>query len=169
MTPGPSAMFGSLRTSGTTGTMGSMTDVAVAGFSTTHQFRSREARDHWSELLDLAEAGLPAVVRRGQPVVLMQRALLLTILRRAFPIEVQSSVSAEQVSMWLDGVPVHGVGVDFETAESEFLDALVDYAEDWVRDLRFAPNHKDNHLLVLCVLSCADRREELRELVFGPE
>jgi hypothetical protein len=69
--------------------------------------------------------------------------------------------------MWLDGVPVHGVGRSYEQAEDDFLDALLDYADDWVRELRHAPNHRQNAGLVTQVLMFGEHRDELRALVFA--
>lgn len=82
------------------------------------------------------------------------------------PFDVKVSVTGHQTSMWIDGVPVHGVGDSYEEAEDDFLDALVSYAEEWVEELRYAPNHRANAPLVERVLMFAGDREELRRVVF---
>ena len=161
-----------LCTSGTQCTIVVMTlprGLAVAGFAPTHQFKAREARDHWREILDRAEGGVVSVVRRTSPVVVAPRELVARALTALYPFDVQVSVGEAQVSMWLEQAPVHGVGASYDEAEQEFLDALLDYAELWVKELRSAPNHRDNEGLVTLVLMHGDNRDELRSVVFGNE
>jgi len=134
-----------------------------------HQFGAREARDHWREILDRVEGGVVAVVRRTSPVVLAPRALVADALAELYPFDVKVSVQPDEVAMWLDGVPVHGAGPTYAEAVECFLDALVEYAQDWVADLRHAPNHRRNGGLVAQVIMYADDRDELRTLVFGDE
>lgn len=141
----------------------------AATFELTHQFGAREARDHWREILDRAEGGVVTVVRRTSPVVIVPRQQMQAALRHLQPIDVQVSVGADHVAMWLNGIPVHGEGPTYGDAECDFLDALVEYAEDWVQELRHAPNHRGNAALVTQVLMFADDRDELRELVFGEQ
>jgi hypothetical protein len=140
-----------------------------AGFELTHQFGSREARDNWREVLDRAENGLVPVVRRTSPLVIVPRELVEEALAARHPFDVQVSVGADQVAMWLDGVPVHAVGATYAEAEDTFLDALLDYADLWVAELRHAPNHRANAGLVQQVLMFGDERDELRNVVFGDE
>ncbi len=135
----------------------------------THQFKAREARDHFRELMDRAEAGGVAVLRKNSTMVLVAREVLDSALAVQHPFDVSVSFVDGQTSMWVDGVPVHGVGDSYDQAEEDFLDALVDYAEAWVCELRFAPNHKANAGLVQRVLMYAGDREELRRVVFGDD
>jgi hypothetical protein len=102
-------------------------------------------------------------------MVLVERDVLDSALAAQHPFNVQVSFCDGQTSMWIDGVPVHGAGESYSEAEEEFLDALVDYAEAWVHELRFAPNHKANAGLVGRVLMFAGDRDELRSVVFGDE
>ncbi|MGH9114978.1 MAG: prevent-host-death protein [Acidimicrobiales bacterium] len=141
----------------------------AAPFALTHQFKAREARDHFKALLDRAEGGGVAVLRRNCTMVLVERDVLDSALAALHPFEVSVSFSGGQTSMWIEGVPVHGVGDSYDEAEEDLLDALVDYAEAWVSELRFAPNHKANHGLVDRVLMFAGERDELRRVVFGDE
>jgi Antitoxin of toxin-antitoxin, RelE / RelB, TA system len=143
--------------------------LAVAGFEPTHQFKAREARDNWRQILDRAESGVVSVVRRGAPVVVAPRDVMARALASLYPFNVQVSVGPSQVSMWLEGMPVHAVGATYEEAEENFLDALLDYAELWVRELKSAPNHRDNEGLVTQVLMYGEDRDELRSVVFGDE
>lgn len=158
-------------TSGTTGTVLSVTLRADprASFALAHQFKAREARDHFKELMDRAESGGVAVLRRNSTMVLVERAVLDSALAAKHPFDVKVSFSDGQTSMWIEGVPVHGVGESYDAAEEDFLDALVDYSEAWVSELRFAPNHKANAGLVERVLMFAGDRDELRGVVFGEE
>ena len=138
-------------------------------FALTYQFKAREARDHFKELMDRAESGGVAVLRRNSAMVLVDRDLLDSALAAKHPFDVKVSFAHEQTSMWIEGLPVHGVGDSFDEAEQNFLDALVDYAVAWIEELRFAPNHRANAGLVERVLMFAGQREELRRVVFGDE
>ena len=95
-----------------------------------------------------AESAVVSVVRRTSPVVVAPREVIARALAALYPFDVQVSVGESQVSMWLDQAPVHGVGATYEEAEKEFLDALLDYAELWVDELKSAPNHRGNEGLV---------------------
>lgn len=132
----------------------------------THQFKAREARDHFKELLDRAEGGGVAVVRRGEPVAIVRRDVLDNALAVSHPFDVKVSVTDDQTGMWIEGLPVHGVGDSYDEAEDDFLDALVEYAEEWLIELRFAPNHRQHAGLVERVLLYAGDRDELRRAVF---
>lgn len=140
---------------------------SAAPFSLTYQFKAREARDHFKELMDRAENGAVAVLRRNSAMVLVDRDVLDQALAARHPFDVKVSFTDGQTSMWIDGVPVHGVGDSYDEAEEDFLDALVDYAEAWVSELRFAPNHKANAGLVQRILMFAGDRDELRRVVFS--
>lgn len=141
----------------------------AASFALTHQFKAREARDHFKQLMDRAESGGVAVLRRNSAMVLVSRAVLDEALAARHPFDVNVSFADGQTSMWIDGLPVHGVADSYDEAEEDFLDALIDYAEAWVSELRFAPNHAANGGLVERVLMFAGDRDELRRVVFGDE
>jgi hypothetical protein len=138
-------------------------------FSPGYQFKAREARDHFKELMDLAEAGGVAVLRRNSTMALVRRELLDQALAAQHPFDVKVSFADGQTCMWIDGVPAHGVGDSYDAAETELLDALVDYAQAWVERLRFAPNHAAHAGLVARVLLYAGDTAELRRAVFGDE
>lgn len=146
-----------------------VSDPSASGtsFALTHQFKAREARDHFKELMDRAENGGVAVLRRKSTMVLVDRDLLDAALAAQHPFDVNVSFTGGQTAMWIDGLPIHGVGDSYDSAEDDFLDALVEYAEDWISELRFAPNHRGNSGLVERVLMYAGKRDELRRMVFG--
>jgi hypothetical protein len=135
-------------------------------FEFAHQFRSREFRDHQKPVLEQVERGGVCVLLRSETLVLFRREMIDSILARDAKFLVKSSVSTDQVAFWLEDVPVHAVGVDLDQAEEGFLDALIDYADLWTKELRYAPNHAKNEDLVTRIAMFAGEREELRQLVF---
>jgi len=143
---------------------------AHAKFELGHQFRAREARDQFKDVLDEAEQGGVAVVRRrDKPVVLLLREQVDRLVEAKAPLDVMSAVTDGQIAFWLRDVPVHAVGADLEEAEVRFLDALVDYADLWFHELRYAANHAQHQHLALRVAMYAGNREELRRVVFGED
>lgn len=44
--------------------------------------------------------------------------------------------------MWVENLPVHAQADDFDSATHALAAELVEYAEEWENELRFAPNHK---------------------------
>ena len=97
------------------------------------------------------------------------RDALEAALAQVGPFPVQVSFFEDQVSMWVDGLPVDAGGASLEEAEDGLLDALLDYADTWVEALRFAPNHQKNAGYVLRVLLASDDREHLHQIVFGQQ
>ena len=134
------------------------------------QYKIAAARANFSAVMAAAERGEFPVVRRADvPVVLIRRDDLDATLESAAPFEPVTSIHNGQVSIWLEAVPVHGNGANYADAEDDFLDALIDYAELWYAELRYAPNHKQNGELVRRIAMYAERRDELREVVFAED
>lgn len=131
------------------------------------RYKARSARDHIKDVLDAAEGGGTAIIIRERPVAAVDAGVLEELLAERAPFEVLSSVTSDQVAFWLADGLVHGVGANLEEATDDFLDALVDYAKSWFEELRNAPNHAHNRLLVLRVALHAGDREELERVVFG--
>ncbi len=144
-----------------------MMSQAAGKFELGHQFKAREARDQLKDVLDEAEHGGVAVIRRDKPVVLVLREHLDLLLEERVSLEVKSAVANGQIAFWLEDAPVHATGSDLDQAEEQFLDALVDYADLWFHELRHAPNHARHQYLALRVALYAGKREELRQVVFG--
>jgi hypothetical protein len=130
-------------------------------------YKSRAARDHLKDVLDAAEAGGTAIITRERPVAAVDAEVLGELLRTQAPFDVLSSVTDNQVAFWLADGLVHGVGDNLSDATEDFLDALIDYAATWLEDLRDAPNHAHNRLLVLRIALNAQDRNELERAVFG--
>ncbi len=156
-----------LRTRCTTGTVCHMTINSKINFEFAHQFKSREFRDHQKPVLEQVERGGVSVLLRSEALVVLRRQMIDPILARDAKFLVKSSVEIDQVAFWLEDIPVHAVGVDLGQAEEEFLDALIDYADLWIKELRHAPNHAKNEVLVTRIAMFAGNREELRQVVFS--
>ncbi len=133
------------------------------------QYKTADARAHFSDVMAAAERGEVPLVRRTEPVVLIRRDVLDAALESAAPFKPVTSIHNGQVSIWLDAAPVHGNGATYPEAEDDFLDALIDYAELWHTELRHAPNHKQNGELVRRIAMYAESRDELREVVFAED
>jgi predicted RNase H-like HicB family nuclease len=121
-----------------------------------------EARAHFSALIDAAEAGVPATVRRDR-----RRAAVVDADRlRHFLVSVRPA-RAEVVaegggwSILLPGLPIAADGETFEDALNEIVAALREYAQDWADHLRHASNHEQNWGLVQIIDLSSD--EQLRD------
>lgn len=108
-----------------------------------------EARAHFTQLLDAAEAGKPASLRRGaRATAIVDSERLrstLAVLRPA-----QAEVFAE-AGGWVVALPDTPLAADASTLEAalaEMVQVLREYADDWVDHLLHAPNHRDNWGLV---------------------
>ena len=144
-----------------------MTTNSKINFEFAHQFKSREFRDNQKPVLEQVERGGVSVLLRSEALVVLRRAMIDSILAKEAKFLVKSSVDTDQVALWLEELPVHAVGADLGQAEEEFLDALIDYADLWTKELRYAPNHVKNENLVTRIAMFAGNREELRQVVFS--
>lgn len=70
-------------------------------------------------------------------------------------------------SVFLPGTPIAADGADPDEAAAEFVEAMREYAGDWVERLRFAPNHAQHWPLVQFVSLSSDA--ELAGWVRGSE
>ncbi len=104
-----------------------------------------EARKDFSSLYDRVENGSIAVVQRrgSRPVAMVDAEEQQRLLALHFPFAVQVRVGKDGVAIWVENLPVHAQADDFESATEALAAELVEYAEEWERELRFAPNHKD--------------------------
>jgi hypothetical protein len=103
------------------------------------------ARKEFSSLYDRVEKGSTAVVeRRGsKPVAVVDAEELGQLLALHFPFAVQVRVGKDSVAMWCEHLPIHAQADEFEAATRTLAAELIEYAEEWGSELRFAPNHKD--------------------------
>lgn len=103
------------------------------------------ARKEFSSLYDRVERGSTAVVRRrgSRPVAVVDAEELERLLALHFPFSVQVRVGKNSVAMWCEQLPLHAQAEDLEAATRALAAELIEYAEEWESELRFAPNHKD--------------------------
>ena len=125
-----------------------------------------EARRHLKELLDAAEQGRPASVRRDATTAMVVDAdRLRRFLLNAYPSRAQVVAEAGGWSAFIPGLPVAADGATFDEAVTEMIDALREYADDWQDHLYNVPNHADNWGLVQ--LTAVSDDSQLREWLTG--
>jgi predicted RNase H-like HicB family nuclease len=132
--------------------------------SAVHYDSYTEARAHLKDLLDAADEGRVATVRRDQGrAAVVDVARLRRYLTLVCPSNAQVVPEAGGWSVFIPGLPVAADGATFDEAIEEMAEALREYAEDWQDRLRTAPNHRDNWGLVQLIALSDD--EELREWI----
>jgi predicted RNase H-like HicB family nuclease len=134
--------------------------------SIAHYDSYTDARAHLKDLLDAAERGRVATVRRDagrMAVVDVER------LRSSFaalsPSKAQVVAEAGGWSIFIPGLPVAADGGTFDEAVAEMIDALREYCEDWQERLLDAPNHQNNWVLVQLISLSTD--DQLRDWLVG--
>ncbi|GAA4856626.1 prevent-host-death protein [Saccharopolyspora cebuensis] len=108
-----------------------------------------DARAHLKDLLDAAERGQVATVRRDSArtaVVDVER--LRYFLGSLVPSRAQAVPEEGGWSVFIPGLPVAADGATFSEAITEMVQALREYAEDWQERLLDAPNHREHWGLV---------------------
>ena len=121
-----------------------------------------EARAHFSALIDAAEAGVPATVRRDRRrAAVVDAERLRNFLVTVRPARAEVVAEGGGWSVLLPGLPIAADGETFEEALDEMVVALREYAEDWADHLRHAPNHEQNWGLVQIIDLSSD--EQLRD------
>lgn len=125
-----------------------------------------EARNKLKNLLDAAENGQVATVRRDAAIaVVLDAERLRYFLASVVPSQAQVVQEAGGWSVFIPGLPVAADGETFEDAIAEMVDALREYAEDWQDHLLNAPNHHQNWGLVQLINLSSD--EQLRDWLVG--
>ena len=117
--------------------------------SAVHYDSYTDARAHLKDLLDAAEKGRVATVRRESArtaVVDLERLRLF--LAALMPSRAQVVPEADGWSVFVPGLPVAADGATFDEAIAEMIEALREYADDWQERLLDAPNHRENWGLV---------------------
>jgi len=126
-----------------------------------------QARDHFKEVLDAAERGLPVgVQRREQRVALIDAEDLRTIL--ASSRNLSRPVAVAEAGGWtifLSDAPIAVDAAGFDEAVEEFIQALREYAEDWISRLSNVPNHARHWVLAQFVSHSSD--DQLADWVRG--
>ncbi|MFF8868406.1 prevent-host-death protein [Streptomyces sp. NPDC015139] len=126
-----------------------------------------DARAHFKDLLDAAERGMVATVRRdsGRAAV-VDAERLRHYLARLCP-QAQAVPEGGGWSIFLPGLPIAADGATLEAAIEDMIRALRAYADDWHDHLSTAPNHRDNWGLVQLV-GISDNTQ-LRNWLVGDE
>ncbi|GAA0983251.1 hypothetical protein GCM10009555_054680 [Acrocarpospora macrocephala] len=125
-----------------------------------------DARTHLKTLLDAAERGCVATVRRESVLTaLVDVERLRRYLAAVSPSHAEALPEAEGWSIFIPGLPVAADGPTFDQAVTEMIEALREYAEDWQDHLLDAPNHRENWGLVQLISLSDD--DQLREWLVG--
>ena len=125
-----------------------------------------DARNNLKNLLDAAEGGQVATIRReATTAAVLDAARLRHFLAAVVPWRAEAVPEAGGWSVFIPGLPVAADGATFEEALTEMVDALREYAEDWQDHLLTAVNHQGNWGLVQLVSLSDD--DELRAWLAG--
>lgn len=134
--------------------------------SAVHYDSYTDARTHLKNLLDAAERGRVATVRReAGRTALVGVERLRQLLASLVPSRAQVVGEAGGWSVFIPGVPVAADGETFDDAIAEMIDALREYAADWQQRLLDAPNHRDQWGLVQLIELSDD--DQLRDWLVG--
>jgi predicted RNase H-like HicB family nuclease len=127
-----------------------------------------DARNNLKNLLDAAESGQVATVRRElATTAVLDAARLRHFLASVVPSRAQVVQEAGGWSVFIPGLPIAADGATFGDAITEMVEALREYAQDWQDRLLHAPNHRENWGLVQLISLSDD--EQLREWLVGSE
>ncbi|MEV4107062.1 prevent-host-death protein [Nonomuraea sp. NPDC049695] len=124
-----------------------------------------EARAHLKALLDAAERGRVATVRRESARTALVDVERLRHSLAAVTPGAQTVAEDGGWSIFVPGLPIAADGRTFNEAVTEMIGALREYAEDWQDHLLDAPNHRENWGLVQLISLSDD--DQLREWLVG--
>jgi 2-methylisocitrate lyase-like PEP mutase family enzyme len=124
------------------------------------------ARAGFKDLLDAAEEGRPATVRRDHKIAAVVDADRLRCMLAALrPAEAQIVAEAGGWSIFIPGLPLAADAGTFEEAVDYMVLVLREYGEDWQDRLLHAPNHAGNWGLVQLIALSDD--EQLKAWLVG--
>lgn len=134
--------------------------------SAVHYDSYTDARRHLKALLDAAESGRVATVRRESAVsAIVDGDRLRHYLALVTPSRAQVVSESGGWSIFIPGLPVAADGATLDEAVTEMIDALRQYADDWQDHLLNAPNHRENWGIVQLISLSED--DQLREWLVG--
>lgn len=134
--------------------------------SAVHYSSFSHARSNFKELLDAAEQGRVATVRRESATsAVVDAGRMRHFLASVIPSRAQVVPEAEGWSVIIPGLPVAADAESFDEAIADMVLALREYAEDWQDHLRDAPNHRENWGLVQLIVLSND--DHLRSWLVG--
>ena len=118
-----------------------------------------EARAHLKDLLDAADRGRVATVRRDASTTgVVDARRLRDALATLVPSRAHAVPEGDGWSVVLPGLPIAADGATFDEAIEETIDALREYADDWQDRLLDTPNHRTNWGLVQMVVLSDDEQ-----------
>jgi predicted RNase H-like HicB family nuclease len=121
------------------------------------QFASvAEGRARLKELLDAAARGIPAGLRRDRAGFAIVDAARLRDLLATNSRRPKVVAEADGWSVFIPDTPIAADGATLTEAIDEMVDALREYADDWVDHLSTAPNHAENWWLIQLVALSSD-------------
>ena len=134
--------------------------------TTVHFDTVSDARAHLTQLLDAAEAGQPASLRRGsRRTAIVDSERLRATLAALRP---SNAALVAEAGGWVVTLPNTPIAADASTVEAalaEMIQALREYAEDWADHLMHAPNHREHWGLVQLIQLSDD--EQLHAWLVG--
>ncbi|MCE7080840.1 prevent-host-death protein [Streptomyces sp. ST2-7A] len=136
--------------------------------SAVHYESYTRARAHLKDLLDAADEGRVATIRRDSGhAAVVDAERLRHYLMTVCPSRAEVVAEAGGWSVFLPGLPLAADGATFDGAIEEMVEVLREYAEDWQERLRTAPNHEGNWGLVQLIGLSDD--DSLRAWLVGTE
>ncbi|WP_221323849.1 type II toxin-antitoxin system HicB family antitoxin [Actinoplanes sp. L3-i22] len=134
--------------------------------SAVHYESYTEARTHLKALLDAAERGRVATVRRdSRRTAFVDQERLRYFLAAVTPARAEIVAEDGGWSVFIPGLPVAADGTTVDEALDEMVLALREYAEDWQDHLLDAPNHAANWGLVQLI--CLSDDAQLGDWLVG--
>src|SRR5271155_3146131 len=125
-----------------------------------------DARNNLKQLLDAAEHGLVATIRRDAALTaVLDAGRLGHFLASVVPSGARVVQEGDGWSVFIPGLPIAADAVSFDEAVSEMIETLREYAQDWQDHLLGAPNHQDNWGLVQLISLSSDA--QLRGWLLG--
>ena len=129
-----------------------------------------DARAAIADIYDTVSRHLPVDITRENeaPVTVIRKDDLKSLLQSQCVFDPKVLFSKEgQVSIWLENLPVSSQGNSLSEAENALIEALQDYAQTWMEDLKDYPNHQKGWAIPALVR--LSENEELHHLLFGNE
>lgn len=124
------------------------------------------ARAQFKDLLDAAERGRPAFVKRDEAwTAVVSAGQLRFVLSRLTTTRAEAVAEADGWSILIRGLPLAADGAIFEEALDEMVDLLREYARDWQYHLLDTPNHRNSWGLVQLISLSDD--DQLRTWLSG--
>ena len=133
---------------------------------TTHFDTLTAGRAHFKDLLDAAEAGRPASVRRdSRRSAVVDGERLRHALAQLCTSRAEMAAEAGGWSIFIPGLPLAADGATVDEALDEMVDVLREYAQDWSDRLLHARNHADQWGLVQMIELSDD--QQLKDWLAG--